>query len=49
MTICYCARVFVNHKPVFGLQPELIRWAFYVLRGSIDRGELHHLLQTRRL
>jgi len=45
--ICYYAVVFVNHKPAFGLQPELIQWAFDVLGGSIDRGELLHLLQTR--
>lgn len=40
-------RLFVNHKPAFGLQPELIRWAFDALGGSVDRDELLHLLQTR--
>jgi len=49
MMIFDCATVFVNHKPAFGHQPELIRWAFDVLGGSIDRGELLHLLQTRGL
>jgi len=39
--------VFVNHKPAFGLQPELIRWAFDVLGGSVERDELLQLLQTR--
>jgi len=31
------------------MQPDQIRWAFDVLGGSIDRGELLHLLQTRGL
>jgi len=47
--LLFGAVVFVNHKPAFGLQPALIRWAFDVLGGSIDRGELLHLLQTRGL
>jgi Ca2+-binding EF-hand superfamily protein len=43
-------RLYVNHRPPFGLQPGLLKWAFDVLgndEGAIERGDLLRMLQTR--
>ncbi|KAL8575873.1 hypothetical protein ACOMHN_014878 [Nucella lapillus] len=46
-------KLYVNHRPAFGLSPEKLQWAFDTLGvsspagGSIDRGELLDILQSR--
>ncbi|XP_070205737.1 cilia- and flagella-associated protein 251-like isoform X2 [Littorina saxatilis] len=46
-------RLYVNHRPAFGLSPEKLQWAFDTLGvpspagGAIDRGELLDMLQSK--
>ena len=46
--------VYINHRPVFGLNPDQLEQAFRVLGGpddqgncSVDRGHLLYLLQNK--
>nr|KAG5708132.1 hypothetical protein BaRGS_002868 [Batillaria attramentaria] len=46
-------KLYVNHRPAFGLSPEKLLWAFDTLGvptpqgGSIERGELLDILQSK--
>ncbi|CAH1800946.1 unnamed protein product [Owenia fusiformis] len=46
-------KLYINHRPAFGLQPEKIKWAFETLGfnsengPTIDRGELLDMLQRK--
>lgn len=51
--LCACMTVYINHRPVFGLEEQKLKWAFEVLGGadneggfSISREDLLDLLQN---